>query len=105
MAFDMFRLHKLADRLDAEAYEHAQWAIAEFYNLELKENEYGYEQDVCEVLTKEQIEEIDAYISENTQENMWHEPYTISALNYIVDRWYEEQEGDDRWSTISFDDD
>ena len=60
---------------------------------------------MCEVLTKEQIEEIDAYISENTQENTWHEPYTISALNSIVDRWYEEQEGDDRWSTISFDDD
>ena len=58
-----------------------------------------------EVLTKEQIEEIDTYISENSQENTWHEPYTLSVLNRIVDDWYEHNEGDgDRWTTISFDD-
>ena len=104
MAFDMFKLHKLSDRLEAEAYDHAQWAIAGFYDLELEENEYGYEQDVYEVLTKEQIEEIDAYISENSQENTWHEPYTLSVLNRIVDQWYEENEGESKWPTISFDD-
>ena len=95
MAFDMYKTHKLADHLESEAYEHCQWAIAGFYNIELEENEYGYEQDVYEVLTKDQIEEIDAYISEHTAENMWHEPYSISCLNMIVDRWYEEHEGDD----------
>ena len=105
MAFDMYKTHKLADHLESEAYDHCQWAIASFYDLELEENEYGYEQDVYEVLTKEQIEEIDTYISENSQENTWHEPYTLSVLNRIVDDWYEHNEGDgDRWTTISFDD-
>ena len=97
MAFDMFKLHKLSDHLEAEAYEHAQWAIQSFYDLKLEKNEYGYEQDVYEVLSKQQIEEIDAYISENTQENSWHEPYTISVLNSIVNSWYEEHEGEDQY--------
>jgi hypothetical protein len=49
---------------------------------------------VYEVLTKEQIEEIDHYISENTGDVPWHEPYTLSVLNRIVDQWYEEHEGE-----------
>jgi len=69
MAFDMYKTHKLADHLESEAYDHCQWAISAFYDLELGENEYGYEQDVYEVLTKDQIEEIDAYISEWTAED------------------------------------
>ena len=56
MAFEMYKTHKLADHLESEAYGHCQWAIQSFYDLELKENEYGYEQDVYEVLTKDQIE-------------------------------------------------
>jgi hypothetical protein len=94
MAFDMFKLHKLSDHLESEAYEHAQWAIKDFYNLTIEKNEYGYDQDVYEVLTKEQIEEIDHYISENTGDVPWHEPYTLSVLNRIVDQWYEEHEGE-----------
>ena len=92
MAFDMYKLHKLSDHLESEAYGHCQWAIAAFYDLELEENEYGYEQDVYEVLTKDQIEEIEAYINENSQENGWHEPYSLTCLNRIVDQWYEEHE-------------
>ena len=52
MAFDMYKTHKLADHLESEAYEHCEWAIASFYNLELEENEYGYEQNVYEVLSR-----------------------------------------------------
>ena len=92
MAFDMYKTHKLADHLESEAYEHCEWAISSFYGIELEKNEYGYEQNVYEVLTKEQIEEIDAYISKHSAENMWHEPYSLSCLNTIVDRWYEENE-------------
>ena len=92
MAFDMYKTHKLADHLDSEAYEHCEWAIKSFYDLELEENEYGYEQNVYEVLTKDQIEEIDAYISLHSAENKWHEPYSLSALTRIVDQWYEENE-------------
>ena len=92
MAFDMYKTHKLADHLESEAYEHCEWAISSFYGIELEKNEYGYEQNVYEVLTKEQIEEIDAYISKHSAENMWHEPYSLSCLNRIVDQWYEENE-------------
>ena len=92
MAFEMYKTHKLADHLESEAYEHCQWAIQSYYDLTLETTEYGYEQDVIEVLTKDQINEIDAYISEWTAENKWHEPYSISCLNTIVDRWYEEHE-------------
>ena len=103
MAFDMYKTHKLADHLDSEAYEHCEWAISSFYDLKLEKNEYGYEQNVYEVLNKKQIEEIDAYISEHSAENMWHEPYSLSCLNSIVDQWYEHHEGDEGYE-ISFDD-
>ena len=92
MAFDMYKTHKLADHLDSEAYEHCEWAIQSFYDLELEENEYGYEQNVYEVLNKKQIEEIDAYISLHSAENMWHEPYSLTCLNSIVNQWYEYHE-------------
>lgn len=94
MAFDMYKLHKLSDHLEAEAYGHCQWAIQSFYDLNIEENEYGYEQDVYEVLNKDQIEEIEAYINENSQENMWHEPYALTCLNVIVDNWHEHHSGD-----------
>ena len=89
MAFEMYKTHKLANHLESEAYEHCQWAIQSFYDLTLGENEYGYEQDVYEVLNKGQIEEIEDYINENSQENMWHEPYALMSLNVIVNNWYE----------------
>jgi hypothetical protein len=92
MAFEMYKTHKLSDHLESEAYDHCQWAIAGFYDLELTENEYGYEQGVEEVLTIEQINEIEAYVDEWSSPNKWHEPYCISALTTIIDRWYEENE-------------
>ena len=64
MAFDMYKTHKLADQLESDAYEHCEWAIKSFYGLELEENEYGYEQNVYEVLNEEQITEIEAYVDE-----------------------------------------
>ncbi len=95
MAFDMYKTHKLADQLESDAYEHCEWAIKSFYDLELEENEYGYEQNVYEVLNKKQIEEIDAYISEWSDPNKYHEPYSFSCLNRIVDQWYEEHDDED----------
>ena len=91
----MYKTHKLADHLDSEAYDHCQWAIKSFYDLELKENEYGYEQNVAEVLTKKQVDEIDAYISLHSGPDKYHEPYSLSALTHIVDQWYEEQGDED----------
>ena len=90
MAFEMYKTHKLADHLESEAYEHCEWAIQSFYDLKLEKNEYGYEQAVYEVLNKQQIEEIEDYINEMSAENVWIEPYALSALNRIVDQWYEE---------------
>lgn len=101
----MYKLHKLSDHLESEAYGHCQWAIQGFYDLTLEENEYGYEQDVYEVLNKDQIEEIEAYINENSQENMWHEPYALTSLNVIVDNWYEHHEGSEEGIEISFNED
>jgi phage-related protein len=92
MAFEIYKMGKLSDRLEEEAYQWVSYQIQETYGLELTKNEYGYEQNVYEVLTKEQIEEIDAYISLHSAENMWHEPYSLTCLNRIVDQWYEEHE-------------
>ena len=92
MAFDMHKLHKLTDRLEGEAYEHASWAIQSFYDLELPENEYGYKQGVEEVLNEEQINEIEAYVDEWCSPDKYHEPYTISVLTGIVDRWRDEND-------------
>ena len=92
MAFDMNKLHKLSDRLESEAFDHAQWAIKEWYELELTENEYGCEQGVEEVLNEEQINEIEAYVDEWCSPDKYHEPYTISVLTGIVDRWRDEND-------------
>ena len=89
MAFDMYKTHKLADQLESDAYDHCEWAIKSFYDLELEENEYGYEQNVYEVLNTEQISEIEAYVDEWLSPDKYHEPYSISALNRIVDQWHE----------------
>ena len=112
----MFKLHKLSDHLESEAQEHAQWASQAFYELELTKHEYGYEQGVEEVLNEEQIGEIEAYVNEWSSPDKWHEPYTISVLTSIVDRWHDarweeenkeadkENPDDDEGYEISFDD-
>mgnify|MGYP000844554748 CR=1 FL=1 len=48
MAFEVFKMGKLSDHLESEAYEWVAYQITETYGLELTKNEYGYEQDVVE---------------------------------------------------------
>jgi predicted 2-oxoglutarate/Fe(II)-dependent dioxygenase YbiX len=51
-------------------------------------NEWGFEQPIEELLNEEQVQAIEAYL--DTGE--WIEGYVRSALQGIVDRWYEENE-------------
>ena len=92
MTFEIFKMGKLSDRLEEEAYLWVAYQICETYGLELKKNEYGYEQDVVEVMTEKMVKEIEVYLDKTYKDKLWIEPYANTALNSIVDRWYEENE-------------
>ena len=57
MAFEIHKQHKLADHLESEAYEWVKHDIINHYDLVLEKNEWGYDQDVIEVLTEDQIKD------------------------------------------------
>ena len=92
MTFEVYKMGKLGDHLESEAYEWVAYQICETYGLELKKNEYGYEQDVVEVMTEKMVKEIEVYLNKTYKDKLWIEPYANTALNSIVDRWYEENE-------------
>jgi hypothetical protein len=92
MAFEIYKMGKLSDRLEEEAYLWVAYQITETYGLELTKNEYGYEQDVVEVMTEDHVKEIEQYLEETYKEKHWIEPYANTALNSIVDRWRDEND-------------
>ncbi len=100
MAFEIYKMGKLSDRLEEEAYLWVAYQICETYGLELKKNEYGYEQDVVEVMTEDHVKEIEQYLEETYKEKHWIEPYANTALNSIVDRWRDEN--DAPWEPQSY---
>ena len=92
MAFEVKKMGKLSDRLEGEAYEWVAYEICETYGLELKKNDYGYEQDVIEVMTEDHVKEIEEYLEMTYNDKLWIEPYASTALNSIVDRWRDEND-------------
>ena len=92
MAFEVFKMGKLSDRLEGEAYEWVSWQIQETYGLELTKNEYGYEQNIVEVMTEEHVKEIEKYLDNTYKDKLWIEPYANTALNSICDRWRDEND-------------
>ena len=92
MAFEIYKMGKLSDRLEEEAYQWVSYQIQETYGLELTKNEYGYEQDVVEVMTKDHVNEIEEYLDTTYKDKLWIEPYANTALNSICDRWRDENE-------------
>ncbi len=95
MAFEVKKMGKLSDRLESEAYEWVAYEICETYGLELKKNEYGYEQDVVEVMTEDHVKEIEEYLETTYTDKLWIEPYANTALVSICDRWRDEN--DEPW--------
>jgi phage-related protein len=94
MAFEVFKMGKLSDHLESEAYGWVAHWIKQEYGLEVTENEYGYEQDVVEVMTEEHVKEIEQFLNDTLTEKLWIEPYANTALNSICDRWRDEN---DKW--------
>jgi len=92
MAFEVYKMGKLSDHLESEAYGWVAHQITETYGLELTKNEYGYEQDVVEVMTEEHVKEIEEYLDNTYKDKSWIEPYANTALNSIVDRWRDEND-------------
>ena len=92
MAFEVFKMGKLGDHLEAEAYEWVAHQIRETYNIDPGENEYGYENDIVDVMTKEHVEQIEEYLDTTYRDKSWIEPYANTALNSICDRWRDENE-------------
>ena len=81
MAFEINRLHVLADNLNAKVYEWCVESIRSHFDL-------GYEKEITEVLTEEHIKEIEEFINSDG----WIEGYCQTALNSLCDRWREEND-------------
>ena len=92
-SFEVFKQGKLADQLEEKAYEWCAWQIEETFGLKRSKNDWGFEQPIEELLNEEQVESIEAYL--DTSE--WIEMYVRSALQGIIDRWYEENEVARTW--------
>ena len=88
MAFEVFKQSKLADQLEERAYEWCAYQIEETFELQRMKNEWGFEQPIEELLNEDHINAIEAYLESDN----WIEGYVSSALNGIVNRWYEENE-------------
>ena len=88
MAFEVFKQGKLCDQLEERAYEWCAWQIEETFEVSRKKNEWGFEQPIEELLNEDHINAIEAYLESAN----WIEAYVSSALNGIVDRWYDENE-------------
>ena len=88
MAFEVFKQSKLADQLEERAYEWCAYQIEETFELQRMKNEWGFEQPIEELLNEDHINAIEAYLESDN----WIEGYVSSALNGIIDRWYEENE-------------
>ena len=81
MAFEVFKQHKLEDRLEQEVYDWVLYAIQE---------QFGVEE--FDELTEEQVDEISAYANSDNAE--YFAPYVCSVLNNLCDNWYEEHGGE-----------
>ena len=92
MAFEVFKMGKLGDHLESEAYGWVAHQIKETYNIDPGENEYGYENDIVDVMTEEQVKEIEEYLDTTYKDKLWIEPYANTALNSICDRWRDEND-------------
>jgi len=88
MAFEVFKQGKLCDQLEERAYEWCAYQIEETFEVSRKKNEWGFEQPIEELLNEDHINAIEAYLESDN----WIEGYVSSALNGIVDRWYDENE-------------
>lgn len=78
MAFELYKQHKLEDRLESEVYDWCLWVIQE---------QYGVEE--WDELSREQVDEIYAYAND---EDIYFAPYVESVLISQCDYWYEENE-------------
>ena len=88
MVFEIHKQHKLCDQLEERAYEWVVHDIEQAFDVTPAKNEYGYDEDIISVLNEDQINAIEAYLESDN----WIEGYVSSALNGIVDRWYDENE-------------
>ena len=93
MVFEIHKQHKLCDQLEEKAYAWVVHDIEQAFSVTPEKNEYGYEEDIITVLNEDQINAIEAYL----ESDEWIEMYVRSALNGIVDRWYEENEVARTW--------
>lgn len=80
MAFEAYKIHKLQDRLESEAYDWMDYQVQEFYGVG----------DIME-LTKEQVDEIFQY----SESDDCYEPYVGMALRSICDQWESENGEED----------
>lgn len=78
--FEAYKIHKLQDRLEQEAYEWMEYQVQEFYGVE----------DFSE-LNREQVDSIYQY----SESEECYEPYVGMALRSMCDNWYYDNEEED----------
>ena len=78
MAFEVWKQHKLEDRMESEAYDWVLYCIEEQFGVSDWDD-----------LSKEQVDEIYAYAQ---SEDAYFAPYVESILISQCDNWYGENE-------------
>ena len=91
-SFEVFKQGKLGDQLEERAYEWVVHDIEQAFDVTPEKNEWGYE-DIISVLNEDNIITIETYL----ESDEWIEGYCRSALDGIVNRWYEENEVARTW--------
>lgn len=79
MAFEVWKQHKLEDRMEQEAYDWVMYCVQEQFGV-----------DDFEELTEEQVDEIYAYANGDEAETF--APYVCGVLISLCDTWYEENQ-------------
>ena len=76
MAFEVWKQHKLEDRMEQEAWDWVMYCVQEQFGV-----------DDFEELTEEQVDEISEYANSDAAE--YFAPYVCGVLNSMCDTWYE----------------
>ena len=88
MAFEVYKMGKLGDHLESEAYNWVAHQIKETFDIDPGMSDYGYANDIVGVMTEDHVKQIEEYL----ESDGWIEGYAQMALRSICDRWYEENE-------------
>ena len=91
--FKLNKVGKLCDDFESQAYEWVLTDIQEFFSVETRD---------LDELSKTQIEQLENFLRSHYDDDVWIEPYSLMALNGIIDSWYTNAEDNNLTTAIEY---